>query len=151
MCGHWAWARTFNVARTSLSRSTVHGVWGMDRAVSAMMNASRASVLALPEYKSAALSFANPGRYVTSQLALRDPATGRTPMWGYPQIVDGWSGGFCRLLLVDLVFVVDWAEVVERGVEPLSVVELFNPSSGGRHGLLAGGPGVAVVELGLER
>lgn len=65
--------------------------------------------------------------------------------------MDGWSGGFCRLELVDLVFVVDRAEVVERGVEPLPVIELFNPASCGRHGLLAGWPGAAVVELRLER
>lgn len=76
---------TFSAARTSLSRSTARSVCGIARAVSAIMNASLASVFDLPGYRSAALRIARPGRYATVQPLSRATAIGSAPM------VLGWS------------------------------------------------------------
>ena len=60
-------------------------VWGMVRAASAMMNASRASVFASPGCRSAIRRIASPGRYPTVTRAAWATATGSAP------IVAGWS------------------------------------------------------------
>jgi hypothetical protein len=44
-----------------------------------------------------------------------------------------YSGGYCRLKVVDLVLIVERAEVVESGVDPLPAIERYKPLSCGRH------------------
>jgi hypothetical protein len=55
-----------------MSRSTARSVYGVARAVSAMMNASRASVMDFPRLRSADLRIA-PGREATSEPPCRPP------------------------------------------------------------------------------